>query len=104
MKILITENQLDKVIINFINKEFDKLKKIKYNKYNNDHYDWRWPDNKNMRAMKYTPIEQGFIVFTSFTRLIQDFFSLDNDRTKLIFEKWIMNKFKFLPIKRIQVF
>lgn len=90
MKILITENQLDKIVMKYITKEFNNLRKRKFS----ESEVVNWIGNGYIDAQLYRSIVDRkihFAIYPSFSIPIKEMFNLDTKQLQKIFNEWAKN-------------
>lgn len=84
MKILITENQLEKIVNRFLDLELKGLKRT-----GNIYYIKK--GMKDVEIMSISSVHNIFFIEDWFWRPIMEMFQLDYYKTKEIIEKWVRN-------------
>lgn len=87
MKILITENQLEKLVKKYINTEFNKLIISKSMVYNEGHSLF-WATKHGKFIMEYAFTPKSLFIMSSFFNEIMNIFNLSESQTYNIFIEW----------------
>lgn len=95
MKILITENQLEKVIFNYIDKYVGYIKFGKGKKSDSIFYYYRpSKSSDNVELMRYNPFNQSLVMNYRVLKHLIDFFGMKGSVMNQYIKKWYENKFK----------